>query len=472
MIIGGYSMILKWFTLIAFLSTSVFSSQTQPTLTVSVTDDQITEAELIEGVGADWTIRQPSGTSLQGYASKTSVFPGEIIDLYIHSLEPYKLEIFRMGYYKGEGAKHISTIQELPSNIQSIDSNSKTMESNWKRTLQIKAAKTWQSGVYLVKLTNKSEKSSYLTFVVKDKEPKAPIGILISTNTYQAYNNWGGKSLYGYNSTNKEAAVEVSFNRPYNNGRGAGEFFAYEYNMIRWLEKKGYKMTYFTDTDVDNGLLSKLNIKLLLIPGHDEYWTKSMRDNIQEETSSRINLAVFNANVAYWQVRLNDGDRLMAGYKKRADEDPYLKINPKEVTTKFRSEPVNRPESEVLGIMYQGIPEQKQQPLVISNPSHWIFKGTGLKKGDKIAGVVGGEIDQYDGEMKGVEVLAESPVRLYGEDKMAHVVWYNKPAEGKVFATGTFYWSWFLDSYGHETFAEPNKYIEQITINALKKLLE
>ncbi|MBY6037106.1 hypothetical protein KUV80_10590 [Fictibacillus nanhaiensis] len=464
-------MLLKWFAFFTFLSSSVFELQSNSSILVSLPNDQIIESKHIESTDADWTIKRPSGTSLQGYASKTSVYPGEKLNLFIHSIEPYKIEIFRMGYYNGDGAKHVSTIKKLPINKQTSVSNPDTMEANWKPTIQIRADKSWQSGVYLAKLTNTSEESNYITFVVKERAPKASIGVLISTNTYQAYNNWGGKSFYGYNSTEKKAAVELSFDRPYNNGRGSGEFFAYEYNMIRWMEKKGYELTYFTDTDVDNGLLSNLNIKLLLIPGHDEYWTKAMRDSIQEETYSRINLAVINANVAYWQVRLSDNDKLMVGYKQRADEDPYLKSNPKEVTTTFRSDPVSRPESEVLGIMYQGIPEQKQQPLVISNPSHWIFKGTGLKKGDKIAGVVGGEIDRYDGQMKGVEVLAESPVRLYGKDTMAHVVWYNKPGGGKTFATGTFYWSWFLDSYGHESYANPNKYIEIITVNALNKLL-
>ncbi|MBY6037108.1 cell wall-binding repeat-containing protein [Fictibacillus nanhaiensis] len=419
-----------------------------------------------------WEITEPAGTSLQGYASATSAFAGDAINLFIHSTQSYKIEIFRMGYYDGEGAKLVHTIKDLPVSLQSFSTDIGTMKANWIPTVSLRLNESWQSGVYLAKLTNTGQKESYITFVVKDKHPQSQIGVLISTNTYQAYNNWGGKSLYGYNSTNNEAAVKLSFDRPYNNGRGSGEFFAYEYNMIRWMEKKGYRMTYFTDTDVDNGLLSDVSTKLLLIPGHDEYWTKAMRDSIQKETSSRMNLAVFNANVAYWQVRLQDKDRVMVGYKYRASEDPYVKINPKEVTTKFRNGPVNRPEYEVLGFMYQGIPEQKQQPLVISNPSHWLYEGTDLKKGDKIKGVVGGEIDRYDGEMPGVEVLAASPVRLYGEDSMAHVIWYKKPDGGKVFATGTFYWNWFLDSFGHESFAKPNKHIERMTINALSKLLE
>lgn len=419
-----------------------------------------------------WEITKPSGTALQGYASATSAFQGETLNFYIHSTLPYNIDIFRMGYYGGEGAKLVKSIKDLPANKQSFIADPSTMRADWKPTVPVKISDSWESGVYLAKLTHKSEKASYITFVVKDKQPQASIGVLISTNTYHAYNNWGGKSLYGYNSTNKDAAVKVSLDRPYNNGRGSGEFFAYEYNMIRWLEKKGYKLTYFTDTDADNGLLAKLNTNLLLIPGHDEYWTKAMRDNIQKETSSRMNLAVFNANVAYWQVRLSENDRLLIGYKNRANEDPYYKTNPKEVTTRFRDVPVNRPEYEVLGLMYQGIPEQKQQPLVVSNPSHWLYKGTGLKMGDIIQGVVGGEVDRYDGQMSGVEVLASSPVRLYGKDSMAHVIWYNKPAGGKVFATGTFYWSWFLDSFGHETYAKPNKHIETMTVNALEKLLE
>lgn len=418
-----------------------------------------------------WEISKPSGTALQGYASSTSAFPGETLNFYTHSTQPYKIEVFRMGYEDGEGAKLVHTMKDLPINKQSFAADPGTMDANWRSTVTLKINDSWKSGVYLAKMTNKDQKSSYMTFVVKDRNPQASIGVLISTNTYNAYNNWGGKSLYGYNSTNKEAAVKVSFDRPYNNGRGSGEFFAYEYNMIRWLEKQGYNLTYFTDTDVDNGYLTNLDTKLLLIPGHDEYWTKAMRDSIQRETKSRMNLGVFNANVAYWQVRLHHNDRLMVGYKIRANEDPYQLINPLEVTTRFRDMPVNRPEKEVMGLMYAGIPEKKQQALVVSNPSHWIYNGTGLKRGDKIEGVVGGEVDRYDGQMPGVEVLADSPVRLYGNDTSAHIIWYNKPTGGKVFATGTFYWNWFLDPYGHEDFAQHDKYIEKITTNALAELI-
>lgn len=417
-----------------------------------------------------WEISKPSGPALQGYTSSTSAFPGEILDLYVHSTQPYKMELFRMGYYGGEGAEIVHTIKDLPASKQVMKTDPGTMQANWKSTFSLRIDESWKSGVYMAKLTNKDQKSSYLTFVVKDKNPNASIGVLISTNTYNAYNNWGGKSLYGYNSTNKEAAVKVSFDRPYNNGRGSGEFFAYEYNMIRWLEKKGYKLTYFTDTDVDNGYLSKLQTELLLIPGHDEYWTKAMRDNIQRETKARMNLAVFNANVAYWQVRLHHNDRLMVGYKYRAKEDPFLKINPSEVTTRFRDMPVNRPEKQVMGLMYAGIPEKKQQSLVVSNSSHWIYNGTGLKEGDKIEGVIGGEVDRYDGQMSGVQVIADSPVGLYGKDTSAHVIFYNKPTGGKVFATGTFYWNWFLDPFGHETLAQQNEHIEQMTINVLTEL--
>ncbi|MDR7073190.1 N,N-dimethylformamidase beta subunit family domain-containing protein [Fictibacillus barbaricus] len=469
-------MLLKWIALLTFLTGS-FTVQEHSSVGTLVNNFTVLSGEKdfkdeIPERPFQWEITKPAGPGLQGYASQTSVFPGKKLDLYINSEDSYKIEIYRMGYYREKGAKLVTTINNLSPNLQGSSQDGKTMKANWKPTISVKINKSWKSGVYLAKLINSNQKESYITFVVKEKSPKAQIGMLISTNTYQAYNNWGGKSLYGYNSTNKEAALTVSFDRPYNNGRGSGEFLAYEYNMIRWMEKKGYSMTYFTDTDIDNGLLSKLKIKLLLIPGHDEYWTKTMRDSIQEGTNSQLNLAVFNSNVAYWQVRLNEKDRLMVGYKSRAAEDPYLKTHPKEVSTKFRNAPVSRPESEVLGLMYRGIPEQKQQPLVISNPTHWIFKGTGLKKGDEIPGVVGGEVDRYDGPKENADILATSPVRLYGVDSVSHVIWYKKPGGGKVFATGTFYWSWFLDSFGHETFAQPNKQIEQITINALNGLLK
>jgi putative cell wall-binding protein len=422
----------------------------------------------------NWEVTKSGSGTPQGYTSKTSVNPGELQTFYINSAKPFELQIFRMGSYEGEGGTLIRSMKGYSAHIQPKSYNTETMDAGWRPTTSLVIPSEWKSGVYLAKIINSDNQQSYMPFVVKNpnRSENVDAAVLISTNTYQAYNNWGGKSMYGYNSTNKIPAIELSFNRPFTDGNGAGEFFKFEYNLIRWLEKQNYNLTYLTDDDVHNGALNSLNAKSLIIAGHDEYWSKEMRDSIEEQTKSRINIGLFSANVGYWQVRMENNNRLMVGYKARADEDPYQKTDPSRVTTQFRMAPVNRPENQVFGMMYRGIPKEQSVPLVISNANHWLYNGTGLKNGDKINGVVGGEIDRYDGEIPDVEVVAESPLTLYGNKSYSHVIWYEKPQGGKVFATGTFYWNWFLDPYGHESLASYNPKIHQITINAMNELLE
>lgn len=417
-------------------------------------------------LAGDWTMKNWAGYGLQGYASAHSVLPGQSLSFYINSDQPYHLEFYRMGYYEGKGGVLKGTKTGLPAQLQKNSPDPLTLNARWNASLTYQIPSNWESGFYLAKIVQKNKQASFVPFTVREQNPTADFTVLIATNTYHAYNNWGGKSLYGYNSTNKEAAVKLSFNRPYKNYWGAGEFFTFEYNLIRWLEKKGYSLTFVTDSDVHNGVLNNVNAKNLIIAGHDEYWSKQMRDNIENLPS--MDLALFNANIGYWQVRLEDAGRTMVSYKNRAAEDPYNKIDPLQVTTLFRSPPVNRAEEHLFGTMYRGIPE-KTMPLVVTNADHWIYNGTGLKNGDKIEGVVGGEVDRSI-FTENVEYIARSPVVLYGKDGLSDVIWYNHPDGRKVFSVGTFYWNWFLDPYGHTDKGKYNQNIELMTINALERL--
>jgi putative cell wall-binding protein len=445
-----------------------------------IINKQLNQITIIGGYGSikdgtycspgNWKITNPGGDQLQGYTDKTSYFPGDNLKLFISSDKNYNMEVYRMGYYNGVGAELKETLGQFPAVQQTALPDQDTMAANWTKTEDISIPSNWESGMYLIKLIDSDLKESYIPFVIKNVNHRPNgIGVIISVNTYQAYNNWGGKSLYGYNSSDSIASYKVSFNRPYLEQNGAGEFFSYEYNMIRWLEKEGYSVSYYTDQDIDHGDIQNSHLKLLLFPGHDEYWTMKSRDEIESLSATNLNLGIFNANIGFWQVRYEDDDRTMVAYKNKAILDPYQQINPSLVTTQFRGSPVNRPESNLFGIMYEGVPDQTA-PMVVSNASHWLYNGTGLKDGDQIPGVVGGEIDRYYGNPSNVDVIAHSPAILYGIPNYSDVSWYQKPGGGKVFAVGTFYWNWFLDSYGHEAAASYNPAIETISINALNNL--
>lgn len=421
---------------------------------------------------AHWKVKTPGTIHLQGYASKPSVKNGDWISFYVHSEKPFQMEIYRMGYYQGQGGRLMYTKTGLKEYKQKISMSPEGCD--WHPNFRFHVPANWSSGFYVNKLIDENGRASYIPFVVAEKNPKADFVVLIATNSYQAYNNWGGKSLYAYNSTSAMQAKTVSYHRPYKESYGAGSFFQYEYNLIRWLEKEGYNLTYVTDMDVHEGILEQSKAKALLIAGHAEYWSMEMRQSIEKVTATRMNLANFSANVGYWQVRIQQDPKQtdqsqIVSYKQFAtNQDPYRLINPELLTTRFRDEPVSKPENQILGTMYTGIPE-KTMPLVVTNPSHLLYQGTGLKKGDQIPGVIGGEVDGFY-PLPGGEVIARSPVILYGQKQDATVVWYTKPTGRKAFSVGTFYWNWFLDPVNHQNQAREDKRIQQITRNALREL--
>ncbi|RXY98837.1 N,N-dimethylformamidase beta subunit family domain-containing protein [Fictibacillus sp. S7] len=433
-------------------------------------NSQSAGASSVKPADYQWKIKKPAGKALQGYTLKPSVEAGKIITFYIHNEKPFFIEFYRMGYNAGVGSVYMTKTKTFPGKPQNKQPLSEAVQANWIPSVTFTVPPSWRSGVYVAKIVDTSKRESYIPFVIKQSTPKAQLGILISTNTYQAYNNWGGKSVYGYNSTNKMAGYHLSYSRPYNSDNGAGDFFAYEYNFIRWVERQNYSVTYFTDLDVHEGLLKKSRINALIIPGHGEYWTMNMRKAVDEKLKvNKIGLAVLSANVAYWQARVDEKIPGML-YCYKYNPDPITKTNPLLTTTQFRAKPVNMPEKNLFGMQYAGIPKPKYNDLTFKK--HWLLKGTTLKPGDKIRYIIGGEVDAYDGTLPGVEIIGDSAINLYGKKTKSHVTWYRPPSGGKVFAAGTFYWNWFLDPYGKGFVASTNKNIQIITKNAINELIK
>jgi hypothetical protein len=303
--------------------------------------------------------------------------------------------------------------------------------------------------------------SSHIIFVVRDDARPAPFLFQSSVTTYQAYNPWGGKSLYDFNSTGGRA-LKVSFNRPYVDEFGSGQFMAFwagwENNMVRFLEREGYDVTYCTnvDTHAHPGLLA--THKAFFSVGHDEYWSWEMREQVEAALASGVHLGFFSANTCYWQIRFEpspaDGaaNRTIVCYKDSYAQDPYYTDgNPDHqrlVTGLWRAHPVNRPEETLIGVQYDFWPVQSED-LVIENASHWIFEGTGLRDGDRLPGLVGYEADRMFGNSPaGTVRLAHSPVNIDGAFAgYSDMTIYTAPSGALVFATGTIQWSWGLDDF-------------------------
>src|SRR3989475_25538 len=304
---------------------------------------------------------------IKGYASATSVLQNQSITLYVtvNPAQTYTIDFYRMGWYAGLGGRlrlHVGPLDGVPQPPCNSDPTTGLLECNWAPNYTLTIPSDWTSGVYAAKLTNAQGYQNYVTFVVRDGRP-APFLYQWSVATDQAYNNYPndgrtGKSLYGFNSygantvSGNTSAVKVSFDRPMAD-QGFGAFIRWEINLVRWLERSGYDVTYSSDIDthVNGGELK--NHKAFLSVGHDEYWSKEMFDAAEAARDTGVNLAFFGANQVYTQVRFEPSaagvaNRVMVCYR-----DPTLDpVYGPTTTTDWRSPPLNRPEQTLMGVQF------------------------------------------------------------------------------------------------------------------------
>ena len=440
----------------------------------------------------DWVLSKPAmDREIEGYMSLTSVPKGGSILLFFNTRSPNVIiDVFRTGWYGGIGARRYFGPVSVAGVLQVVPRPDKfgTVACNWTDPYLLETNETWTTGVYLTRMTETGNGTqSYAIFVVRDdNRVTADVMFQLPVNTYQAYNYWGGKSLYGWGSGGPDdlpwgynsgrGAKKVSFDRPYarsNNpdaayGNGAGEYLSniqpihhypigysasWNYNMVRWLERNGIDTSYVTNIDVHIGLDRFVKPKLFLTQGHDEYWSWEMRDQVEGWRDQGVHLAFLGSNTAFMQVRFESGaassgnvsePRILVCYRFIRQEPVRNHLK----TLKFRE--VGRPEADMIGVTYIGDPFDAD--LVVAQASHWVFNGTGLSNGDLLPGLLGYEVDGMDKNRKSdkdIIPLFETPlVNRENVTLLCHGTIYTASSGANVFASGTMQWSWGLDDYG------------------------
>lgn len=417
----------------------------------------------------DWQITSPANdTALQikGYASATSVNLGGSIDFYVtvnsSTSSNFTIKIYRMGWYQGTGGREIMEIGPLVGTQQpppTIDPVTGLIEAdNWAESHELIISPNWTSGVYLAKLQNADGRQNYIKFVVRDDARDADFLYHHADTTDQAYNvyprdNATGKSLYkgwgGATIAGEERAVKVSFNRPYD-GLGSGQFFRWEYPLVRWLEKEGYDITYASDLDTHTtgtGVNNYLrNYKAVLSAGHDEYFSHEMFDAFEDARDQGVHLAFFGANAVYWHSRFEDNNRTMVVYKNAAIDpvsDPYLK------TVQFRNLSPARPEQSLIGVQYatfNDINDASYTDYIVDNSDHWVYSFSGLENGSVVPKLMGYEVDRDFGVAPPAQpgshtYLGASPFTGTSTSVIAQSSIYQSTSGAWVFASGTMNWS-------------------------------
>src|SRR3954447_18698043 len=393
------------------------------------------------GTGA-WVIPDNMNGTLAAYLTEVSATCGDTVDVKVTSGNPVSVVAYRMGYYAGLGAREVWRQDDVPTLVQdkpttggtSADGKPLRMTSaaHWTKTLTIPVDKDWVPGTYLIKVSDGTS-ASYAPLTVRDDTgTKHDLLIQQANATWQAYNSYGGVSFYTGVDT---GSGRLTFDRPYNEGQGSGQYLSLEQGLVFWAESKGLDVTYWTDNDLDEfGAQLPSRAGTLFLPGHDEYYSLRMRAALSQAIARGVNVANLGANTAYRLITFTDDtrrawdiDRFTDGYNSttwRYQGDAYA------------SQPL-------LGADYFC-------PVLgntLTTGTGWMFDG--VPAGTQLPGFIAGEVDYVWPDLykqPGLTTLASGTgtCRSNGRATPMHVTAYTAPSGARVMNGSTFAYGCFL----------------------------
>lgn len=397
---------------------------------------------------------------VEGYADATSVAPGGSLTVYASvqpDPAPITWDVYRLGYYGGIGARHLAgggPVMVTPQPIPPPDPSTGRIECGWPAAFTVPIGADWTSGLYLVRLLSSQQHQALIPFVVREAVPAAPVLVVLPFNTLQAYNDWGGTSLYSNVTTSytHDRAFEASYLRPYDQDDITASVTGRDRYFAAFVEGQGYPVAYVSDVDLDRTPALALGRWLLIIAGHSEYWSRPMRRALEDAIAAGSSLASFSGNEIYWQVRLGPsstgGDRqTVVCYKQDARTyDPMFAAKPTVATVQWRADPVDDPENALLGNLYdERTATLGYAPLVVGPTDHWVFTGLDLAPGTVIPSLLGYEVDRRSAngaEPRGVVTVGGSP--MFGEYNgltEVDVTVYEPWPDSFVFGGGSIDWA-------------------------------
>jgi len=414
--------------------------------------------------GWDYTV---ADSSISGYGLPFSAGAGDTLHLFVSAQRtPVSIAIYRLGWYTGAGARMVAAHRNIPALTQPACSAPQPGPSvcSWSETDRFVIDPTWLPGVYLARFEDPLGRAAAFPFVVRSARPAAFV-VVLPFATYQAYNWWGGASLYGGpGATRQESfanrAVKVSFARPLSASVFRGAVLGVDYLLVRWLEQNAYDVSYITDYDFDAGRGADTQAIGWLFSGHSEYWSWPMWLRANDARAQGMNLAFVGGNDIYWVIRwervsVNGLEAPVVVCYRDASQDP-LGGTPGLATVRFRSPPNNTPENSLTGVMSVSGQPMRGVPidLVVADGSDPLMAGTGLITGQRLPRVAGWEGDRVvdnGATPPGIRVLFRSPYVPEGDSvatEHIEATAYVWPASGAVvYASGEPGFAWGLSTY-------------------------
>lgn len=440
-----------------------------------------------------------------GYVAEQALAPGQTERVYVNApgARTVRVGVYRMGWYGGTGGRLVLQSGPLPVVAQPRCTHrfsTGLTECRWHATLSFRVPPALASGVYVAKLDASTGAQSDCLFVVRSSG-RTPLLVELPTATYEAYNAWGGDSLYPGGSklvdiTGTTQGVEVSYDRPYESQTGAGQFFIREVAMVRFLERYGYPVSYTTIESIDGDPAQVEGARGLMDVGHSEYWSARAEGAFARAREEGTSLMFVSSDTMAWRVRFGratpassqagEPDHVIVAYKETASRDPD------------RGQPSGifpLGGAPLVGSAYDGCitprvpgpgpPVYRYYAWAPSpglQPS-WLFAGTGVTASTRIPGIVGYELDQRTtatppgtalvGSSVAVPCMrADEPSPTHGT--VAESTLYQARSGALVFATGTLGWEYALSPVPQaspDAPSAPDPRVVAITRNLLGRVL-
>jgi len=432
-------------------------------------------------------------TRIEGFASRTSVRPGESIEFFVGTdpATPFLIDIYRLGYYQGKGGRHQKRLGPFPGKVQPTPrvGEQRLRECQWEPCTSLQIPRDWVSGVYVGKLSaTKHRYQSYIIFIIRD-DRSCDFLFQCSDNTWQAYNAWPDNySLYINDRKDGKilvSGVKVSFERPYGKytqildnplSQGSGEFLLWEFPLAFWMEQHGYDVSYCSNSDVHSDPKCLTRAKAFLSVGHDEYWSREQYDRVLAAVQAGVNVAFLSGNTCCF-VAPYSASSLGVAHRTLTRAGRYGGIRPKEKP--FMADlTVEAPNEATLLGAQTVTPFNGSGDWIVTKPDHWIFAGTKMKKGDRIPGLVGWEFHGEPADIPGLEVVAEGPTWTGGDAESHYTATiYPGPKGNSVFNAATIFWAQGLSAppghmppiSHHGRPHGPDERVQRITRNVLER---
>jgi hypothetical protein len=442
---------------------------------------------------------------IEGYCSHTSLRAGDTLRVMVSTnpASPFVLDLYRLGYYRGKGGRHLLRLGPFKGKPQPDPDvgEERLRECRWEPAAKLTIPKDWPSGVYLGKLTalppsppskggEKGGVQSYVVFIVRD-DRACDFLFQCSDTTWSAYNRWPDHYAL-YDNGKKEwywgPGVRVSWDRPYGKycqildaplSQGSGEFLLWEFPLAYWMEKEGYDVSYISNVDTHADPKGLLRAKGWLSVGHDEYWSLDMFRNVKAAIAAGVNVAFFSGNTCCGVIPfLPSGAGVPNRLISRVGQyGPIQDAAVKNGFPELRDLKHNGPNEATLIGARSTFPVTGGAAWTCVKEKHWIFRGTGMKNGDGIPGLVGWEWHGDPADIPGLEVVASGKLKNRGATGTYTATVYPGPKGNVVFNGATIWWSdglsappGYLHPSAHGANPKgPDPRVQKITANLLNR---